>query len=124
MYIDTHLHLDDVRYEGDRREVISRARAAGVETMINVGTDLEGCRKSLQLAESHDFLYAAVGIHPHYVESVDSGVLDDLRKFGKEEKVVAIGEIGLDYYRDLSPRDQQKKIFRELLRLAKDLGFR
>lgn len=123
MFIDTHLHLDDARYEADRREVISRAREAGVTVMINVGTALEGCRKSLQLAESYNFIYAAIGIHPHYVEGVDSKALNDLRKFGKEEKVVAIGEIGLDYYRDISPRDQQKKIFRKLLRLAKDLGF-
>ena len=122
MFIDTHLHLDDARYQRDRKEVIDRAREAGVEAMINVGTDLMGSQKSLELAGVYNFIFVAIGIHPHYVEAVDSNVLNELRKIGQEEKVVAIGEIGLDYYRDLSPRDQQKKTFSKLLRLAKDLG--
>jgi len=122
MFIDTHLHLDDPRYEGDLKEVINRAREAGVEMMINVGTDLGGSQKSLELAGDYNFIYAAIGVHPHYVEAVDSNVLNELRRIGKEEKVIAIGEIGLDYYRDLSPRDLQKKTFSKLLRLAKDLG--
>ncbi len=122
MFIDTHLHLDDPRYEGDLKEVIGRARESGVEAMINVGTDLDGCRKSLELAEAYDFIYAAIGIHPHYVENTDSRILSELKKFGKEKKVVAIGEIGLDYYRDLSPRDKQKEIFIKLIYLAKDSG--
>ncbi len=122
MFIDTHLHLDDERYQGDRQEVIRRAREAGVEVMINVGTNLPGCQKSLELAEDYSFIYAAVGIHPHYAAGIDSKILNNLREFAKTEKVAAIGEIGLDYYRDLSPRDEQKHLFKKLLHLAKDLG--
>ncbi|MGB9847062.1 MAG: TatD family hydrolase [Desulfotomaculales bacterium] len=121
MLVDTHAHLVDGRFDRDRREVLERARAAGVALIVNVGYDLESSRKSVALAGEFDCVYAAVGVHPHDAAQVPPGYLEELRKLAKGEKVVAVGETGLDYYRNLSPGEVQKKVFREHLALAREL---
>ena len=121
MLIDTHCHLDFKDFDPDRDEVINRARAKGVSRIINVGSSLEGSRRSIELSEKYDFVYAAVGIHPHDAEKADKDALKELENLASSDKVVAIGEIGLDYYRNLSPADVQKKTFREFIRLSKKL---
>jgi TatD DNase family protein len=118
---DTHAHLDDAGYDPDRDEMIRRARQAGVANIVNVGFNLASSRKSIELAEIYDMLYAAIGIHPHDAAEAGSGYLDELEKMAAHPKVVAFGEMGLDYYRDLSPRPVQRKIFTEQMALAKAL---
>lgn len=119
--VDTHAHLVDEAYNRDRKEVIERARAGGVVQIVNVGFDLDSSRNSVALAREYDFLYAAVGVHPHDAARVPAGYLDELGKLARDQKVVAIGETGLDYYRNLSPRPEQRRVFREQLALAREL---
>lgn len=119
---DTHVHLDLDAYDGDREDVVARARAAGVGLMINVGFDLATSRASIALAEAHEFIYASVGVHPHDAATVTDEILEELRRLAAHPKVVAVGETGLDYHRDLSPRDAQKSAFRSHIRLARDVG--
>lgn len=120
--IETHAHLADPRFDADRDEVIKRAREAGVEYIVNVGYDLANSREAAALATKYDCCYAAVGIHPHDARSVDDRALAELEALARESKVVALGEIGLDFYRDRSPRDAQREAFRKQLELAKKLG--
>ncbi|RJE83547.1 TatD family deoxyribonuclease [Paenibacillus sp. 1011MAR3C5] len=119
---DTHTHLDSYKFDDDREAVIERARAAGVELMVNIGFDRETIPTTMALAEKYDFIYAAVGWHP--VESIHMKPedLDWIEELCKHEKVVAIGEIGLDYHWDTSPKDVQHRVFREQIRLARKIG--
>ncbi|MCZ2855949.1 MAG: TatD family hydrolase [Candidatus Bathyarchaeota archaeon] len=121
MFVDTHAHLQWASFDKDREHVISRARKVGVEHLVNIGFDVDGCRKGIELAEKHKGFYATVGIHPHNASQLNQNVLDKLRKLCEETKVVAIGEIGLDYYRNLSSREAQKKAFTAQLLLAEEL---
>jgi TatD DNase family protein len=118
---DTHAHLDGEEYATDREEMIARARSAGVVHIVNVGFNLESSRRSVRLAEEYDLIYAAVGIHPHDAAEAGPGYLEELKEMAAHPRVVALGEMGLDYYRDLSPRPVQQKIFREQLALAREL---
>lgn len=118
---DTHAHLNDTGYNNDRDEMIQRARQAGVVHIVNVGFNLASSRESLKLADTYDLIYAAVGIHPHDAAEAGPGYLEELEKMASHPRVVAIGEIGLDYYRDLSPRPVQRKVFTEQMALAKKL---
>jgi TatD DNase family protein len=120
--IDSHCHLDFPHFDEDRDEVLSRAVEAGVTAIVNPGTDLESSRRAVDLAERHDMVYAAVGIHPHDASTLNDQALAELRQLAAHPKVVAIGEIGLDYYRDLSPREQQRAAFTAQLALAGELG--
>jgi len=120
--IDSHCHLDFDVYDSRRSEIIEEAHAAGVHTLINIGVDLESSVSSIELALKHDSVYAAVGVHPHDARTVNDRVMGGLRELATQEKVVAIGEIGLDYYRDLSPRVAQRKAFRRQLELAAELN--
>jgi TatD DNase family protein len=120
--IDSHAHLDFRQFSRDREAVIRRAREAGLVAIVNIGTGLVSSRRSVALAERYDFIYAAVGIHPHDARTVDQGALEALRELAGHPKVVAIGETGLDYYRDLSPRPVQRRAFRDQLDLAAELG--
>lgn len=128
MFIDTHAHLDFPDYDSDREEVIRRSREEGVEYIINVGTSLEGSRASLGLADKYEFIYAAIAVHPHHAEEIknqglkDLDGLEELEKLAASPKVVAIGETGLDYYKNLSPRNSQEKLFRNSIRLARKRG--
>jgi TatD DNase family protein len=122
--IDTHAHLDFPQFDSDREEVIKSGFEHGLEAVVNIGTDLDTSRRSLDLANRYENIFAAVGVHPHDAKAVPPDYLDQLRKMASissdsKKKVVAIGEIGLDYYRDMSPRDIQRKIFREQLDLAR-----
>ncbi|WP_219834700.1 TatD family hydrolase [Paenibacillus sp. R14(2021)] len=119
MLIDTHTHLDSHKFDEDRAEVIERARAEGVHTLINIGFNRETIPTTMALAEQYSFIYAAVGWHP--VDSIDMlpGDLDWIASLCDHPKVIAIGEIGLDYHWDTSPKDVQQRVFREQIQLAK-----
>jgi TatD DNase family protein len=120
--VDSHTHLDFPQFDADREAVIARAREAGLAAILNVGTDLPSSRAAVALAEQYDFIYAAVGVHPHDARTVTPAVLDELRALARRPKVVAVGEIGLDYYRDLSPRPVQRQAFADQLALATELS--
>ena len=120
--IDSHCHLDSEKFEGDREAAIDRALAAGVERMVSIGSgdgppDLE-C--GVRLADRHPAIYATVGVHPHDASKVDAGTYPRPAELLRHPKVVALGEIGLDYHYDFSPRDVQKAVFIEQMRVAAD----
>jgi TatD DNase family protein len=119
--IDSHAHLDDRAFEEDRAALIAKLHANGIG-VVTIGADLASSREAVRLAGRHREVWATVGVHPHDAKTVTPAVLRELEELAQEPKVVAIGEIGLDYYRDLSPRDVQRKIFGEQLDLAKRLG--
>ncbi len=122
MLIDTHSHLQWATFDADRQRVISRARKADVKYIVNIGFDLSGSMEAIELAEKHLGLYATVGIHPHNASQLNENVLEELRKLAENSKTVAIGEIGLDYYRNRSPIQAQRKAFEAQLRLAEEMG--
>lgn len=120
MLFDTHTHLNDQAFAEDRQQVIARAQEEGVSLLVNVGFNRETIPTTLQLAETYDFIYAAVGWHPHDAKDLteqDLVWIEDLAQ--THPKVVAIGEMGLDYYWDNSPRDVQKEVFKQQISLAK-----
>jgi TatD DNase family protein len=119
--IDSHAHVHFPQFDDDREAVVDRARKAGLVAIVEIGTNLESSRAAVALAEQHDFIYATVGVHPHDAKTVDQAALDELRALAHHPKVVAIGEIGLDYYRDLSPRPVQRQAFAHQLALASEL---
>jgi TatD DNase family protein len=119
--IDTHCHLDFDNYDGRRDELINEAASAGVHTIINIGVDVDASKQSVALAETYESIYAAVGVHPHDARTLTKKTLQQLRELVRHRKVVAMGEIGLDFYRDLSPRDVQHQAFRRQLELAVEL---
>ena len=122
MLTDTHCHLYFDSYDKDRTAVLARAWEAGLERILVPGIDLETSRAAVALAEAHPGVYAAVGVHPNSATTWDVDTLDALRDLAAHPKVVAIGEIGLDYYRDRAPRTLQQRIFREQVLLAGELG--
>jgi TatD DNase family protein len=119
--IDSHAHLDFRKFDADRERVIERAQEAGVSTIVNVGADLASSRRAVELAARHEQVYAAVGMHPHDAKKLDGAALAELRELALQPKVVAVGEIGLDYYRNLSPRDVQRRAFQAQLAWAAKL---
>ena len=121
MLIDSHAHLEMPEYNEDRDEVIRRARDKGIDYIVTVGIDINSCRQALELADRFDTIYAIVGVHPHNVKHIDGKTYPQLKEFVLHEKVCAVGEIGLDFYRNLSPQDVQLKRFRELIALAREV---
>ncbi len=119
--IDSHAHVSAPRFDDDREQVVERARDAGLVAILDIGTNLASSRAAVSLARRVDFVHAAVGVHPHDAISVTPDLLDALRELAQEPSVVAIGEIGLDYYRDLSPRPVQRRAFAAQLALAAEL---
>lgn len=119
--IDSHAHLEMREYDEDRDEVIGRAQDKGIGYVVTVGIDLDSCRQALELADAYDTVYAILGVHPHNVKHIDERTYLQLKEFVLHEKVCAIGEIGLDFYRNLSPKDVQLKRFRELIGLAREV---
>lgn len=121
MYIDSHAHLEGNQYDSDRNEVIARAREAGVRTILAIGNgenpDQLGC--AVRLSEQYDFIYATTGIHPHEAESATDALYNEMERLSKNPKVIAWGEIGLDYFYDHSPREVQQKVFLRQMELAK-----
>jgi len=121
MLFDTHAHYDDEKFEDDRKDVIEKAHDSGVSYIINASVDIKSCEESLKLSDEFEYVYAAVGIHPHEVGDVNDSTLSKIEMFAKEDKVVAIGEIGLDYYYDTSPREIQRQWFAQQINVAKNL---
>ncbi|WP_026893597.1 TatD family hydrolase [Clostridiisalibacter paucivorans] len=121
MLLDSHAHLDDKRFDRDRDKLIRELKENDVSLVINPGADVASSVRAVSLAEKYDNIYAAVGVHPHEAKAMDEDTIEILRNLAKKDKVIAIGEIGLDYYYDNSPRDIQKKWFREQIKLAKEL---
>lgn len=122
MLIDSHAHLDMPEFDDDREEIIERSAHGGLDHILTVGTDLDSSLAALKLAKTCDLIYAAVGYHPHNAQDCDLRDLDRLAKVTSEPKVVAWGEIGLDFFRRLSPPDEQLKVFSTQLEMANDLN--
>ena len=122
MIFDTHAHYDDDRFAPDRGELLSGMNGNGIGRIINVGASFEGCKNSLTLAQEHDFIYAALGVHPSDIADLTEESCEWIRQHLSEPKVVAVGEIGLDYYWDKEPEVQarQREWFRYQLQLAKE----
>ena len=122
MIFDTHAHYDDDRFAPDRGELLSGMNGNGIGRIINVGASFEGCKNSLTLAQEHDFIYAALGVHPSDIADLTEESCEWIRQHLNEPKVVAVGEIGLDYYWDKEPEVQarQREWFRYQLQLAKE----
>jgi TatD DNase family protein len=124
-FVDSHCHIDGPEYDADREDVIARARDAGVKTILNVGTGdphSGAFERAVDLAETHDQIYAAIGVHPHDAKLFDDRAEQRLVELiGQSKRVIAWGEIGLDYHYDHSPREKQREVFRRQLHLARSL---
>lgn len=121
MLVDSHAHLELEDFDEDREQVITRARDAGVGLIITVGINLADCRRAVEIAAMYDLVHAAVGIHPHDVKEIGHDTYDLLGELARREKVVAYGEIGLDFFRNYAPRELQVRRFGEQLDLAQSL---
>lgn len=122
MLIDSHAHLDDKRFNRDRDMIIKNLNSNGIESVVNIGADLKTSKASVELADKYENIYAVVGVHPHSATEINKAALETLRELAKNEKVLAIGEIGLDFHYDRSPRDVQRSAFRAQIDLAKELN--
>ncbi len=120
MFIDTHAHIQMPEFDADRDDALARAKAAGIDLMVTVGYHLEASRRAVEAAQLYPQVYASVGVHPHDAKHYNDGAEETLRGLSKSPKVVAIGEAGLDFYRDRSPRPAQTEVFRRQVRLAKE----
>ncbi|WP_312070789.1 TatD family hydrolase [Anaerotignum propionicum] len=122
MYFESHAHLDDKRFREDREELLGLLPSCGIDYVVNVGCDVKSSKQSIRLAERYDYIFASVGIHPHELYDMSSQTIEELRRLSQHKKVVAIGEIGLDYYYDTHPRELQQFWFRQQLRLAESVN--
>lgn len=122
MLFDSHAHLDDERFDDDREKVINSLKENGVDLIVDPGSDISSSVQAVNLSKEYENIYAAVGVHPHSAKDMNEDTLKILKALSKNDKVVAIGEIGLDYHYDNSPRDVQKKWFKEQIKLAKELN--
>ena len=123
MIFDSHAHYDDERFDPDREEVLASLREHGVGAVLNAACDMPSTRAALHLAETHDFIWSAAGIHPEHADTLDAAALEEIAATAAHERVVAIGEIGLDYYwQDNPPREVQRAAFEQQLALARDLN--
>ena len=118
MIFDSHAHYDSESFDEDRYTLIEEMHKNGICNIVNVGADMESSKRSIELAEKYDFIYASVGVHPHDVDKMTDKDIEILSSYAKLPKVVAIGEIGLDYYYNLSTKENQRKWFEEQLELA------
>lgn len=121
LVFDSHAHYDDSRFDGDRDSLLKSLPQRGVGKLVNIGADKQSSEASVMLAEKYDYIYATVGIHPHDASTFDKDAEDMLYRLSKNPKVVAIGEIGLDYHYDKSPRDIQISAFKRQLEIAADV---
>jgi TatD DNase family protein len=120
--VDTHAHLDMDDFDSDRDEVLSHAQAAGIEKIVTVGIDVASSKKAIELAAKYSWIYPAVGVHPHDAKKVERTDISRLRELAAHPKVVAIGEIGLDFYRNISPKEKQVQVVNWQLDLAAELN--
>lgn len=116
--IDSHCHLDFKDFKNNRLEIINGAVSSGVHTFINIGADLQSSQRTAKLTDEFDCIYGTVGIHPHDAKTYDKNIEDEIYRLLDNIKIVGVGEIGLDFYRDLSPRNIQKDVFRKQLEIA------
>ena len=121
MIFDTHAHYDDAQFDSDREELLSSMPDLGVTTIVNVSSTLESCEKCVELAGKYPYVYAAVGVHPDEVGALNEETFAEMEALLDNDRVVAVGEIGLDYHYDLSPRSVQKEVFDRQLDLAYEL---
>jgi len=121
MLIDSHAHLEMPDFKKDLEVVIQRAKESGVEYIFTVGTEKKDWRRALEIANSHPTIYAILGVHPHNAKEIDDQTYPMLRELCRDKKVRALGEMGLDFFRNLSPRDTQLKRFREQIGVAREL---
>lgn len=122
MIFDTHAHYDDEAFDGDREELLTHMRERGIEYIVNVGASIVSTAKTLELTEQYPFVYGAAGVHPSETEELTLKDMEWIREIAGREKIVAIGEIGLDYYWPEPDKEVQKKWFKEQLKLAKETG--
>ena len=122
MLVDSHSHLEMPEFRRDLETVIQRAKESGIGYIFTVGTEKRDWKRTLEIANSHPSVYAILGVHPHNAKEIDGETYPILQKLCRDEKVKAYGEIGLDFFRNLSPRDIQLKRFREQIGFAKELG--
>jgi len=118
-FIDTHAHIDDKKFDGDRDKVIESCISEGVKYIIDPAVNISSCMKIMELAKKYDMVYPAFGIHPHDAKDANDSGYEKIESLLGFEKAVAVGEIGLDYHYDFTPREAQKSVFREFLKLAK-----
>jgi TatD DNase family protein len=122
LLVDTHAHLQWMSFDKDRDQVIHRARSAGVKYIVNIGFDVESSKRAVQLAKENSGLFATIGVHPHNADGFNEAQSKRLKELLKDEKVVAVGETGLDYYRNLSSKTAQKRVFKAQLQLAEQFN--
>lgn len=118
---DTHTHLENEKYDSDRQDIISALSKDNIDKIVNIGTNIATSIESIKLASSNENIYASIGIHPHDAKDFTPSSIDELKELAKHKKVVAIGEIGLDYHYDFSPRDMQMNAFIAQMELAKKI---
>lgn len=121
MYFETHAHYDDKKFDEDRDEILLTLKNHNVGYVVNIGADMESSYNSIKLAEKYDFVYASVGVHPHEAISVKEEDYKTLENWLQQDKVVALGEIGLDFYYDFSPRDIQRQVFKRQLKICENV---
>ena len=124
MIFESHAHYDDKQFDADRKELLSAVKAAGIGRIINVGSDFAACRQTVDLIQEYDFIYGAVGIHPSEIEDLNQEVYEWLKETASNSKIVAIGEIGLDYYweKDARMQSRQKECFARQMELAREVS--
>lgn len=123
MLIDVHAHYDDKQYNDDREEIINKAKKSGVDIIINSGSNIKSSQRSSELSQKYDFIYATVGVHPHDTERTPENTIDILNGLLENPKIVAIGEIGLDYFRDFSQKESQKYWFKKQMDFIADVKY-
>ncbi len=121
MYFDTHAHYDDQRFDPDRGEILSRMAGAGVELIVDPASDITSAKTAQSIAREYGFVYFAAGVHPHEASEAGDNYLDEIRALSRDAKCVAVGEIGLDYHYDFSPREVQRRVYAEQLALSLEL---
>jgi len=123
MLIDVHAHYDDKRYNDDRDEVINKVKQSGIDRIINSGSSIRSSKTSAELAKKYDFIYATVGVHPHETDRTPDNTLDILADLLKNKKVLAVGEIGLDFFHDFSDRNSQRLWFKKQMDVAAEVKY-
>jgi TatD DNase family protein len=121
MYIDSHAHLEMSDYDHDRYEMIKRALDQGIEKIVTIGIDKKECEQAIELAATYPFIYVALGLHPHNAKKSDNNLFDFIKENALHKKVVALGEMGLDFFKNWSPRNDQIRCFHDQLALAREL---
>lgn len=121
MFFDTHAHYDDEKFDADRRELLEKMPQSGVELIVDPASDIASAKKAQSIAWEFPFVYFAAGVHPHEASAAAPDYLDEIRALAEDPKCVAVGEIGLDYHYDFSPRDIQRRVYGEQLALAMEI---